>query len=120
MVELFDLGPTILELAGAELPDHMQAESFAAMLHGDASFAGRQYVFCEEKHMVMVRSREWKMVYYNSKPYGELYDLLGDRHESKNLWDSPACQDQKAKLIEVMEDWYARTGGRCESLSRFV
>ena len=120
MIELFDVGPTILELAGVEAPQDMQAKSFAPLLRGETSFKGRQYTFCEEKNMAMVRGRQWKLVYYNGRPYGELYDLVNDPHESRNLFDDSTYQDQKAELIDVMEDWYARTGGRCESLERYI
>lgn len=120
MVEFFDVGPTVLELAGARIPHDIRARSFLPLLKGDESFKDKEFVFCEEKHMVMVRGRDWKLVCYNGKPYGELYDLTADPHESRNLWDDPGCQQRKAGLIEVMEDWYARTGGRSESLKRFT
>ena len=132
LVELFDVAPTILELAGAEVPDDLEARSFLPLLKGDQSstpsapsspsspFAPRECVFCEEKHIVMARTSDWKLVYYNGKDYGELYDLAADPHESTNLWDSPDHQQQKDKLIATMEDWYARTGGRCETLEDYT
>lgn len=120
MVEYFDTGPTILELAGVEIPPDIEGRSFLPLLKGDRSFAGKEYVFCEEKHIVMVRGRDWKLVYYNQKPYGELYDLAADPHESVNLWDDPEYRERKERLIGVMEEWYARTGGRSESLARFA
>ncbi len=120
MVELFDIGPTILDMAGLEAPADYQCESFLGMLKGDASFTGKEYSFCEEKHIVMVRGHDWKLVYYNGCDHGELYDLVNDPGEHANLWDDPGCQDRKAKMIQAMEDWYARTGGRSASLQRMI
>jgi arylsulfatase len=119
LVELFDLGPTILELAGAQTPEHNEARSLTGALKA-GKFAGKDYVFCEEKNMVMVRGRQWKLVYYNGRDHGELYDLANDPHESKNLFDNPAHADRKAELIGVLEDWYKRTGGRSKTLRHYM
>jgi arylsulfatase A-like enzyme len=118
LVELFDLGPTILELAGVDAPGHIQAESLAPML--DAPADGKEYVFCEEKHMVMIRGTNFKCVYYNGRDYGELYDLSADPHELTNLWDAPDCRARKTEMINAMEAWYARTGGRHRNLRRYL
>ena len=120
LVELFDIAPTILGLASLPVRPEIHARSLLPVLEGEKSFAPKEHVFCEEKHMVMVRSEEWKLVYYHGKNYGELYDLLSDPNESNNLFNDPSCRPHKAKLVEAMEDWYARTGGPAESLLRYI
>jgi len=47
-----------------------------------------------------------KLTLYEGKPYGELFDLVNDPEERKNLWDDPAAAQVKAaltaKLAELM------------------
>lgn len=120
LVELFDVGPTILDLASVTVPGHIQARSFCPLLTGEGEYPQKQHVFCEEKNMVMVRSDKWKLVHYHGRPYGELYDLIGDPDESKNLFNSADHQDVKQDLIAVMNDWYAATGGKSDGLANYT
>ncbi|WP_221930041.1 sulfatase family protein [Fodinibius sediminis] len=42
-----------------------------------------------------------------SKPQEELYDLQNDPHETNNLIDNPACQDELSRLRNMLEEWEA-------------
>ncbi len=120
LVELLDVGPTLLELAGLVVPWGMPAMSLAPALNGVAGFNGKPFVYCEEKHLAMVRSAEWKLVHYHGRPYGELYDLRHDPHEHRNMYDAAEAAGVKAGLYRELEAWYARTGGRPACLQRYL
>ncbi|CAN0602018.1 unnamed protein product, partial [Ectocarpus sp. 12 AP-2014] len=95
LVQLFDLGPTILEWAGADIDSSFEAETLNPVLNGDA-FEGREYVYCEQggdvnltgaRFLTMVRSPTHKLVHFQGEDYGQLFDLGADPGETQNLWD---------------------------------
>lgn len=113
-----DLGPAILELAGAEVPKTLEAQSLLPALT-DASAPGRDYVFAEQakdgiltgcEFMTMVRGSEWKLVHFLDEPHGQLFDLKSDPDELTNLWDSPDHSATKQELLAVLREWRIRSG----------
>ncbi len=116
-VQLMDIGPTILEYAGIDIPKTFEAESFKSALEGQ-DFAGREYVFAEqikdknytEGHFqTMVRSKDWKLVHFLNEPYGQLFNLKEDPDEFENLWHSSEHQSIRDELLGVLRDWHIRS-----------
>lgn len=114
LVQLFDLGPTILDWSGLAPDPTTEAISLTPALEG-APFEGRSHVFCEQggdvnmtgsKYFTMVRSRTHKLVHFQGAEYGQLYDLSADPGEKVNLWDTPEAQDEKRALLDVMLNWH--------------
>ena len=76
LVSTVDLAPTILELAGAIVPDSVQGRSFRAMLAAPDSYAGRTHVFSErnwhdcDEHQRAVRTTRFKLI--RTDAYAEL------------------------------------------------
>lgn len=114
LVELLDLSATLLDLAGAEIPDYHQGKSLVPILSGNSGETPfRDFVRCEYfdalaahftggngSFATMHRTRDFKLsVYHNLDNVGELYDLKNDPWEHRNLWDSPAHQSLKHQLI---------------------
>jgi arylsulfatase A-like enzyme len=109
LVELTDIAPTLMELAGLPVPDRMQGRSLLPILTGQASpDHHRDFVRCEyydaldEPHRsygTMYRDRRWKLIVYHGTGLGELYDMEDDPHEFTSLWDSPAHQTIKSDLL---------------------
>ena len=68
MVSTVDLAPTLLELAGARVPEDMQGRSFRALLDAPDSFTGDPYVFSErnwhdcDEHQRAVRTTRFKLI----------------------------------------------------------
>jgi arylsulfatase len=113
LCQWMDLGPTILELAGVEPPESIEAESLVPVLERE-DVVGRDYVFSEHgrdgilqeiEFMTMVRSQDWKLVHFLDEPFGQLFDLRRDPKENQNLWDYPAYHDKKTEMLGVMRDW---------------
>jgi arylsulfatase len=109
LVELTDIAPTLLELAGIPVPERMQGRSLLPILTGAAPpDSHRDFVRCEyhdaldEPHKsfgTMYRDRRWKLNVYHDAGLGELYDLARDPSEFDSLWDSAAHQAIKAELL---------------------
>jgi len=119
LVQQMDIAPAILELAGVEVPESLEAVSLMPTLKGEATESGREHVFAEQARdgiltgtemMTMVRSRDWKLVHYLGNSDGELYDLRSDPGERVNLWGIPGYEDRRRDLLGVMRDWMIRSG----------
>ena len=117
LVQLFDLGATILEWAGVQPDPSFEAETFGPALR-DEPFAGRTHVFCEQsgdvnftgaRFMTMVRSRTHKLVHFMDHDFGQLFDLTSEQGETRNLWDAPEAAGAKRELLDVMREWHVST-----------
>ena len=123
MASNIDIAPTLLQLAGASVPDTMQGESFVPMLLGKTE--GRTspffYEYFQEKYapgiptMLAIRTPEWKYIHlpYESPEDGnfdELYNLKKDTFELHNLIHSPEAAEQVMLMRRLMEDAKERYG----------
>jgi len=86
-----DIAPTILELAGVEIPQQMQGRSLVPLLKGQKP-KWRTEFFYEHlyEHKTIpkseaLRTQRWKYARYIDYGYEELYDLKNDPHETTNL-----------------------------------
>ena len=118
LCQWFDLGPTIMELAGIEPPDSMEARSLMPSLRGDSDAQGRDFVFTElgrdgvlrnSEYVVCARNNEWKIVEYIGSPDGELYNLSDDPNELNNLWGHRELAEHRAVLLGVIHRWFIRS-----------
>ncbi|MCB0106678.1 MAG: sulfatase-like hydrolase/transferase, partial [Caldilineaceae bacterium] len=110
LVELTDIAPTLMELAGELVPDHIQGRSLLPILTGEQSpDQHRDFVRCEyydaldhadHTHATMYRDKQYKLVVYHGHGLGELYDLVADAGEFNDLWDHEAYQAIKLDLIQ--------------------
>jgi arylsulfatase A-like enzyme len=128
LVEHMDLGPTVLELAGLQPPDWMEAHSLAPALRGD-EWSGRDHAFSEHARdviltgtelMTMVRDDRYKLVEFIDSDEGQLFDLVADPDEEHTLWDAPEAQAVKAQLLGVISRWRATSSLRAASWSAQV
>jgi arylsulfatase A-like enzyme len=108
-----DIAPTMLAAAGIEAPDWMQGEALPTEGHG----SGRERVFTEwidnydGNHIVMrtmVRDGYLITAYETTATYsgteGELYNLVDDPHQWRNLWDDASCKALKSDLLTDLRD----------------
>lgn len=106
MVESIDIYNTICEAAGAWKGEGIQGKSLLPLLRGETA-EHREAAFSENYFGKMVRWRDYKMVYYPGKPYGELYNLAEDPLEQDNLWDRMEGSATKQRLKDILMDWMA-------------
>ena len=114
LVELTDLGPTLLDIIGLPISRHIQGKSLLPLLTGQSDPSHhRDFVRCEyhdtldrtyASHANMLRNDRYKLVVYHGHAVGELYDLEHDPDEFHNLWDEPETQGDKNRLIKQLFD----------------
>lgn len=116
LVELIDIAPTLLELAGVSKPPGMQGKSLLPILRGEVPpHQHRDFVRCEYYRALnpdvpgraqyegsfatMYRDERHKIVVYHGHGQGELFDLQEDPGEFENLWDDPAYAELRFDLV---------------------
>jgi arylsulfatase A-like enzyme len=127
MVSQYDFMPTLLDYLGLPDPndDMSPGRSFGSALSGETNDAqDRIVVFDEYGPVRMIRTQEWK--YVHRYPYGphELYNLVKDPRERKNLIDDKANKALISDLRRQMGAWFERyvdprlDGTRCAVTGR--
>lgn len=110
LVELVDLAPTILDLAGIDVPLTMQGQSLSNILEGKSDpGVHRSSVYCEYYNALpaahkgifatMYFDGRYKLIVYHGQDVGELYDHETDPDESDNKWNDPGYQSLKVELL---------------------
>jgi N-acetylglucosamine-6-sulfatase len=103
MVLSLDVAPTLLDVAGASVPQNLHGRSVVPLLKGERpkwrdSFLIEYYsdkVFPRMDRMgyQAVRTDRWKLIHYTDlSGMDELYDLQADPYEMKNRIDDPRAQ----------------------------
>lgn len=94
MVQNIDFAPTILDLAGAKIPDSMQGRSLVPLLTGKQTSLNRPFLYYHyyefgRDHTVVphlgIRGERYKLIYFYTVNEWELYDLQRDPREQINL-----------------------------------
>lgn len=134
-----DILPTLLELLGQPVGDHLQGESRAAVLEGAETLANND-VFIQHNGVgdrdltdecdawSMPQERVADLNFMNTLPWrsvvtadrwkltlcagdqGELYDLNSDPNETANLFDDPAQRDRIRTMAARLHLWQAENG----------
>ncbi len=102
LVASVDIAPTVLDIAGAPIGDHIQGRSFVPLMLGnDAGW--RESVLIEfytyenpfpwlvDMDYRAIRTHQYKYIHWMQHPdEAELYDLIDDPYEMTNLIDDPS------------------------------
>jgi arylsulfatase A-like enzyme len=115
LVYLFDLFPTICELAGAKaaIPPAVEGRSLVPCLDAETpDESPREYLFCAYRDCQrMVRDARWKLLEYNAAGVRntQLFDLANDADELSNLADDPQFAGRRrrleAQLARLRREW---------------
>lgn len=127
IVANIDLAPTLVELAGAAIPETMDGRSFLDLLGGNTNASnGREsllYEYYWEHSFPMtpttfaLRSDRYKLIQYHGIwDTDELYDLQQDPHETRNLIHDPAHQQRVGELRRQLHERLKETGGLSQKL----
>ena len=124
MVNSVDLAPTLLDIAGAAVPESMQGRSLVPILEGSTPTNWRTATYYRYwMHMTHhdnpahygIRTRELKLVFFYglpldspgalaepTPPHWELYDLRTDPHEMRNVYADPAYAETRQRLEDEL------------------
>jgi len=118
LVDLLDLPPTLLDAAGADIPEKMRGRSLSELLEGAEDWKESVFVQTSEDGVGRtLRTRKWKYCVMSTYPMGHiewhsgsaevyqeafLYDLENDPHERNNLIDDPAHRTTRKTLKKAL------------------
>jgi N-acetylgalactosamine-6-sulfatase len=104
LVYLYDLFPTICDLAHAPTPPIAEGQSLVPIMRGTKSET-RPYLFTAYRQCQrMVRDRRWKLIEYfvGQERHTQLFDLSIDPDEMKNLAGEADAADELDRLREQL------------------
>jgi arylsulfatase len=99
LVELRDIMPTLLDLAGLDIPNHVEGMSLLRTDQRDLLY-GEHWE--DERASRMVRDARYKLIYYPVGNHFQLFDLQADRREMFDLSDDPAHANVRTQLTEQL------------------
>ena len=115
LVVNLDMTPTLLDLAGIEIPAEMQGQSLRPLMAATPPTAWRDaiyyryYEFPHGWHKVRphygVRTDRYKLIHFEGDmDVWELFDLQSDPNELDNLYDRPDYRAVQAALHERLDE----------------
>ena len=97
LVENCDLGPTLVELAGGELPHRQFARSLVPAME-DEDAPHRDAAMSEIRGEFMLMTTDWKMALNREGSVYMLFDRRSDRQETRNLAGRPEYKATEDEL----------------------
>lgn len=107
LLYMFDIYPTICELAGAEVPRGIDGRSFAGVIQGKTSTHREALLLAYRNVQRAIVTPRHKLIHYPKARKTQLYDRMADRNEAKNLFDDPEEFDLWKDLfrrLEILQD----------------
>jgi choline-sulfatase len=102
MVELMDLGATLVELAGGRRVPGSLARTLVPLL-ADPSRPHREVALSEFRREAMVATADWKLGVNREGQVYLLYDLRSDPYETRNLAALPECEQVEHQLLRHLK-----------------
>jgi arylsulfatase A-like enzyme len=104
LVYLFDLFPTLCELAGIETPQAVEGKSLVGVMQGQTPRVRESLLGAYRDCQRMLRDERWKLLEYSAKGVRavQLFDLANDPDEIRNLASDPRFGQQLARLKKLL------------------
>jgi choline-sulfatase len=113
LTSLLDLGPTLIDYAGApELPE-TDGKNLLPLLKGEAQESSCRFVVCRlcdlkgDSPSAMIRNGSWKLVHHHGYKAPQLFNLAEDPGEIDDLGGHPGsrskCEELAAELSRHLD-----------------
>ena len=105
-----DIGPTILEMAGLEVPDTMESMSLVDAIRDPYVVVRKVMYNSYQNKQRAVREGDWKLIRYNvdGVEYTQLFNLEDDPWETRNLADKPEMAGKVSRLMRLLRQQMLR------------
>ena len=112
LVYLFDLFPTLCELAGAKVPEVVEGESLVPIIEGKTLKVRDTLLGAYREFQRMERDERWKLIRYHvgDERHAQLFDLQNDPDELNNLINDPRYEPERIRLEARMAEERAAFG----------
>lgn len=109
--ELLDLYPTLVDMAGGEIPTALQGQSLRPVLKNpDQSVRDFAFSVTQDGKTFLIRTERWAFIQYDEDAKGgmELFDMYQDPHQFTNLAQVPTyreiVEEMQAKLKQKLKE----------------
>jgi arylsulfatase A-like enzyme len=107
---LLDSFPTLGDLAEVAGPEGSEGKSLAPVFTGKQA-AGRDSLFTAYRTLQRaIRDERWKLIVYPQVNKVQLFDLLNDPAEMKDLTDDKAHAAEVERLLALLKGWQKQAG----------
>jgi arylsulfatase A-like enzyme len=100
-----DLFPTICDLCGVAAPDSVEGRSLRPVLAGTVETIHPFAVGYFRNVQRMIRTHEWKLIWYPVLDRYQLFDLRNDPHELRDLSGEAGSARVMSDLRQRLETW---------------
>lgn len=115
---LFDIFPTLGELASVSAPEGSEGLTLVPVIAGQSA-KGRDTIFTAYRGFQRaVRDDRWKLIVYPQINKRQLFDLQNDPLEMKDLADDPAQAGELKRLTALLKSGQQRFGDNLELTSK--
>lgn len=109
IVSGLDIMPTLCDYAGIKPPMNMRGRSLRSILEGNVLSWWRTVVTEVSSNTGrMVRTQRYKYITYKDDPVEQLFDMIDDPGETKNLATGSKYASTLAEHRRMLKDWEAR------------
>ncbi|WP_424019001.1 sulfatase-like hydrolase/transferase [Halorientalis pallida] len=102
-VSLIDIGPTVCDLVGTDVPEAVQGESLDPYLSGESSEDRTLIGTSSQGDRLAVRTPSWKFLWHRADERVELYDLESDPEERRDVSDDRP--EEVSRFRERLEEY---------------
>ena len=129
IVQNVDFAPTILDVAGAEIPGDMQGKSLVPLFsEDDPEFRDAAYyhyyeypgIHAVKRHYGIRTSRYKLMHFYFDIDEWELYDLEADPAEMRNVYNVPEYEQVREDMMNLLAEVQQRYGDSPALARQFI
>lgn len=102
LAQMHDLFPTLCDLTGVPIPDGVDGLSLAPVIRGSKAKV-RDSVFGVYKDVQrMVREQRWKLIWYPKAERFQLFDVISDPWEMRDLSKDPAHASRLNQMKQLL------------------
>jgi arylsulfatase len=106
LVKTSDIMPTLLDLAGIDIPECVEGKS---MLSDSPHEWVRSEIADNETASRMIRKGDWKLVYYPASNYSQLFHMVEDPLECHNRAQDSQCSKVLQELESILVSTFTGT-----------
>ncbi len=101
-VYLFDIFPTIADLAGAKVPSGLDGKSLVPIMQGKADHVRDSLFLAYRDVQRAVRKGDWKLIRYPQVDVTQLFNLRDDPSELTNLAAEPSRSEKVHEMLKLL------------------
>lgn len=103
---LFDIYPTLCDLAGVKIPATAEGKSLSPIIKGENKELYKAQLYAYKNFQRAVKKNDWKLIKYNVKGVitTQLFDLKKDPYEMNNLAQNSQYANKLREMTTTMQE----------------